>query len=494
VLRLPPQSIDLGGVLVDRANAFLNSHPTSEDKLRRILTLKLATVRENGEPTRRRARRSEFSDGEWLLINELADHPNRLITTVTREIAPPSLVPEQIPTEEATYAEVAHEAIFQRWDKLRGWIAAEREFLAWRSGLEIDRRMWEAAPSDSKDDALLMGLALKQATGWLARRPGDILPVDDKFIESSRRAASWRRVRVQAAIGGMAALLACGVLVWLQGPRLKLEAYRIANVHVTSSSTALSLEKGKTFQDCTDCPTMVVIPGGTFWMGSPEGRGQGKSEQPQHQVTIANTFAVSIHEATFAEWDTCAKYGDCSPDISAGSSGRGKQPVINVTWNDAQKYTRWLSKITRQNYRLLTEAEWEYAARAAKPQSAASDQTLYFFGNDDEAQLPKYAWYADGKNQLDRAEEVGRLKPNPNGLYDIYGNVWEWVEDCFKEGYAPTQTDGIAWTAEPCGRRVLRGGSFRYRANMLRSATRGVDGADTRDDDRGFRVARQLVP
>ena len=492
VLRLPPQSIDLGGVLVERANAFLTSHPNSEDKLRRILTLKLGTVRENGEPTRRRAWRSEFSEEEWQLINELANHPNRLITTVTRELVAPSLVPESTSAEEATYAEVAHEAIFQRWDKLRGWIAAEREFLAWRSGLEIDRRMWEAAPSDSRNDALLMGLALKQATGWLARRPGDILPVDSKFIELSRRVAFWRRVRVQSAIAGLGALLLCGVLAWWQGPRLKQAAYRIANVHVTPSNTALSLEKGKTFQDCTDCPTMAVIPGGTFWMGSPEGQGQGKREQPQHQVTIAIGFAVSIHETTFDQWDTCVKYGDCRPGVNSGSWERGKRPVINVTWNDAKTYTRWLSRMTGQNYRLLSEAEWEYAARAAKPESAETDQTLYFFGNDDEAQLPKYAWYADGKNR--DPHEVGQLKPNPNGLYDIYGNVWEWVEDCFKEGYAPSQTDGKAWTAEPCGKHVMRGGSFRYRASMLRSAARGLDGVDTRDDDRGFRVARQLAP
>ena len=180
------------------------------------------------------------------------------------------------------------------------------------------------------------------------------------------------------------------------------------------------------------------------------------------------------------------------PDINAGSWGRGNQPVINVTWNDAARYTDWLSRITGQTYRLLTEAEWEYAARAAKPQSAANEQTLYFFGNDDETQLDKYAWYADGNT--DGPHEVDQQRPNPFGLFDMNGNVWEWVEDCFREGYAPTQTDGAAWKSEPCGKRVMRGGSFRYGPNMLRSAGRGLDGVDTKDDDRGFRVARQLVP
>ena len=137
-------------------------------------------------------------------------------------------------------------------------------------------------------------------------------------------------------------------------------------------------------------------------------------------------FAVSIYEVTFAEWDACVRVGDCNPDINAGSWGRGKQPVINVTWWDAERYTKWLSRMTGQTYRLLTEAEWEYAARAAKPQFGCERAALYFFGNDDEAQLPKYAWYADG-NGGDGPHEVGQKKPNPNGLYDIYGNVWEWV-------------------------------------------------------------------
>jgi formylglycine-generating enzyme required for sulfatase activity len=237
---------------------------------------------------------------------------------------------------------------------------------------------------------------------------------------------------------------------------------------------------------------MVVIPNGTFWMGSPAGQGAVRREQPQHQVTIAHPFAVSIYEVTFAEWDACARVGDCSPDINSGSWGRGSQPVINVTWNDAKRYTDWLSRVTGQTYRLLTEAEWEYAARAANPHSGASEQTLYFFGNDDETELGKYAWYADGNT--DGPHQVGKKRPNPFGLYDMNGNVWEWVEDCFQEGYARAPSDGSAREFEPCGKRVMRGGSFRYGPSMLRSASRGLDGVDTKDDDRGFRVARQLVP
>ena len=138
VLRLPAQSFELGGVLVDRADAFLAGHPKSQDELRRIFTLKLATVREGEEPTRRRAARSEFTDEEWRLVSELADHPNRLLVTAT-------------PEGGETYAEVAHEAIFRRWDKLRNWIAAEREFLAWKTGLEAARRAWQATARQFKE-------------------------------------------------------------------------------------------------------------------------------------------------------------------------------------------------------------------------------------------------------------------------------------------------------------------------------------------------------
>ena len=183
VLRLPAQSFELGGVLVDRADAFLANHPKSQDELRRIFSLKLATVREGEEPTRRRAARSEFTNEEWRLVSELADHPNRLLVTAT-------------PEDGETYAEVAHEAIFRRWNKLRNWIAAEREFLAWKTGLEAARRAWQETLDSSKNDALLMGAALTQAQSWFAKRRDDLPVIDQAFIDQSSRRE--RRARSQA--------------------------------------------------------------------------------------------------------------------------------------------------------------------------------------------------------------------------------------------------------------------------------------------------------
>jgi hypothetical protein len=178
--------MEVGGVLADRANAFLARNPHSEDTLRRVLTLKLATVRESEEPTRRRAARSEFTDEEWRLASELADHPNRLLVTATSEAGD-------------TYAEVAHEAVFRRWDKLREWIAAEREFLAWRTGLEAARRAWKDTADSSKNDALLMGAALTQAQSWLAKRSEDLSVVDREFIAQSVQRESKARSRARRA-------------------------------------------------------------------------------------------------------------------------------------------------------------------------------------------------------------------------------------------------------------------------------------------------------
>src|SRR6266404_362387 len=211
VLRLPAQAMELGGVLAERANGFLACHPKAEEALRRMLTLKLATVREDGEPTRRLARRSEFSDEEWRLISELADHPHRLLVTAT-------------PEGGETYAEVAHEAIFRRWDKLREWMANEREFLDWKSALEADRRSWEQASEGSRDDALLMGLSLAQAQSWLAKRAEDLPKADREFIGLSlkreerewRQKESLRRRVLMTAVGALVVVTLFAILSFFE--------------------------------------------------------------------------------------------------------------------------------------------------------------------------------------------------------------------------------------------------------------------------------------
>jgi formylglycine-generating enzyme required for sulfatase activity len=472
VLRLPEQAIELGAVLVDRANSFLANHPKSENQLRRIFTLKLATVLEDGEPNRRRALRSEFSDEEWRLVSELADHPNRLLVTATPEVG-------------ESYAEVAHEAIFRRWDKLREWIGAERQFLVWRSGLEAARRAWEATPDGFKNDALLMGLALANAQSWRAKRSDEIPKADRTFILQSGKMAQRRRLRVQALVGAFVAVMVAGLAAWWNQGWLKEHIYAVANVTALKRAQERALKPRDAFKECTDCPEMIVVPAGLFTMGSPSNETvRWNAEGPQHDVTIAKPFAVSKFELTFAEWDACVAYGDCVPHVPDNGFGRGRQPVIFVSWDDAQSYVAWLSRVTGRPYRLLTEAEYEYAARAGT-------QTAYPWGDE----IGKNNANCDGcGTQWDRKQPapVASFAANQFGLYDMVGNVWEWVEDCFHPHYDGAPADGSAWPADNCSHRVVRGGAWGAVPRFLRSAQRVWWAPGHRSWDVGFRVGRTL--
>jgi len=484
VLRLPAQSFELGGVLVDRANTFLAAHPDSEDALRRVLTLRLATVHEDGEPTRRRAPRSEFSAGEWRLVSELADHPNRLLVTVTAESG-------------ETYAEVAHEAIFRRWNKLRDWIAAEREFLAWRSGLEAARRAWQAIPPHSKDDALLMGHGLAQASNWLAKRAEDISPVDREFVVRSRKVAQRRKLRLQALIYLLFVGIITGLIGWINQSYLKeqinwfmtMRPYRVANFdpHVFKPEAERALKPQASFRECAkDCPEMIVVPAGTFTMGSPPTeQGRFDHEGPQHTVTIAKPFAVSKFDVTFADWDACVSVAGC-PKIPDGGFGRDTKPVINVNFDEAQQYVAWLSKMTGQPYRLLTEAEWEYAARAGST-------TAYYWGVEIGRGNANCNECGSRWDNL-QTSPVGSFAANQFGLYDMAGNVWQWVQDCYHDDYNGAPTDGSAWTSGDCSRRVIRGGSWYSVPQFLRAANGDRLNPGNRDNGLGFRVGRTLTP
>ena len=473
MLRLAVQSFELGGVLVDRADRFLKTHPGAEDALRRVLTLRLATVREDGEPTRRRAARAEFSDKEWQLVSELADYPNRLLVTVTTETG-------------ETYAEVAHEAIFRHWDMLREWIAAEREFLAWHSGLEAARRAWQSAPDASKSDAVLMGFALGQAKQWLAKRADDIPEADRQFIVQSAKVVHARRMRAQALVAVFVAAMIAGVAAWWQHDWLRERVYVWRNVHALAASQEKALKPGDPpFKECTDCPEMVVVPTGSFMMGSPEGQGRD-NEHPQHVVTIAQPFAVSKYELTFAEWDACAAQGGCNAYVLDSGFGRGRQPVINVGWDEAKEYVAWLSSITGKTYRLLTEAEYEYAARAGTT-------TAYPWG-DNIGKNNANCVGCGSKWDAEQTAPVGSFSPNKFGLYDMVGNVWEWTEDCYHDSYQGVPADGSAWTSGNCNGRTERGGSWRYDPGSLRSGSRGFGRTGVRAIGFGFRVARTLAP
>jgi formylglycine-generating enzyme required for sulfatase activity len=493
VLRLPAQSFELGNVLVDRADTFLASHPNAEDQLRRIFTLKLATVREGEEPTRRRAFRSEFTDEEWRLVTELADHPNRLLVTAT-------------PEGSEAYAEVAHEAIFRRWGKLRDWIAAEREFLAWKTGLEAARRAWQGTSDSSKDDALLMGAALAQAQSWLGKRREDLPVVDRNFIDQSTKRESKVRARARRAQALIYVLLV-GIILGLIGliNRAYIEEqvnwywamrpYMVAQVrpYVLSLDAERALKPGQAFRECAkDCPEMVVVPAGEFMMGSPPTeKRRMPDEVPQHRVTIARPFAVSKYDVTFNDWDACVSVGGCPREGRAGDVdwGRDTRPVIYVSWDDAQQYVAWLSQMTGKPYRLLSDAEFEYAARAGT-------QTAYPWGDDigeNNANCVDCGSQWTGSAGTWQTAPVGSFAANRFGLHDMVGNVWKWVQDCYHPNYNGAPTDGSTWTGGDCTARVIRGGSWGGGSEHVRPAFRDRSSTNDRNYTLGFRVGRTLV-
>ena len=251
---------------------------------------------------------------------------------------------------------------------------------------------------------------------------------------------------------------------------------------------------GKQFRDCADCPQMVVIPAGSFTMGSPPNeRYRSGDEGPQHRVTIWRPFAVGRYEVTFAQWDACVSAGGCRHRPNDRGWGRGPRPVMSVSWRDAKAYVGWLSRKTGKRYRLLSEAEWEYAARAGTTGPFHFGSTI----STDRANYNGTDTYGSGRKGIYRRKTVpvGRFPANAFGLHDMHGNVWEWVEDCSHKSYRGAPADGRPWTAGGnCSRRVLRGGSWVNVPRYLRAAFRSRLTAGNRDGYVGFRIARTLTP
>jgi len=230
-----------------------------------------------------------------------------------------------------------------------------------------------------------------------------------------------------------------------------------------------------TLKDGSLGPEMVQLPEGTFEMGSNNGE---SDEKPVHPVSVKN-FAMGRYEVTFEEYD---KFCEATKREKPSDSGwgRGKRPVINVNWNDAKAYVQWLSEQTGKDYRLPSEAQWEYACRAGSTGK-------YSFG-DDINQLGNYGWY--DKNSENQAHPVGEKQPNKFGLYDMHGNVWEWLEDVWHENYNGSPTDGSAWISGDSNIHLIRGGSWDFNDDSLRCANRFRNDAAGRFIIRGLRISR----
>lgn len=252
---------------------------------------------------------------------------------------------------------------------------------------------------------------------------------------------------------------------------------------------------GEVFQDrftdgSVQGPEMVVLPSGSFTMGGMDPIFGGGRDG--HTVRIGYRLAVGRFEVTFSEWDACVADGGCGGYRPSDEGwGRRNRPVINVGWNDAREYVEWLNRKaglmgSPYRYRLPSEAEWEYAARAGT-------STLYSFG-DNADELGEFAWFRDNSDTGSgrRTHPAGTKAPNGFGLHDMHGNASEWVEDCSNDTHAGAPTDGSARTTGNCSLRVLRGGSWDLWAPFLRSGIRLFEVPGDRDSTVGFRVARTL--
>jgi formylglycine-generating enzyme required for sulfatase activity len=221
-------------------------------------------------------------------------------------------------------------------------------------------------------------------------------------------------------------------------------------------------------RDCDVCPELVVVPAGRFVMGSrPSVESRSRDEVPQRLVRFMQPFALGKYEVSFAQWDACVADGGCGayrPDDR--DAGRGRHPVIGVNWGDAKRYLRWLSRKTGRIYRLPSELEWEYAARAGT-------ETRFYWGDSVGRANANCAGCNDG---YPRAAPVGSFDANGFGLHDMLGNVWEWVDDCAKSG-------------RDCSRRVLRGGSWGNDPGILTSTYSLAVSDESRSGAIGFRVA-----
>jgi formylglycine-generating enzyme required for sulfatase activity len=232
--------------------------------------------------------------------------------------------------------------------------------------------------------------------------------------------------------------------------------------------------KKRFFRDCPDCPEMVMIPAGSFEMGSPSGEsGRSNDEGPVHRVSLER-FAIGKTEVTQGQWGAVmgnnpSQFSSCGDDC----------PVEKVSWEDAQEFARKLSAKTGKTYRLPSEAQWEYACRAG-------GRTLYC-GSDN---LDAVAWH--GGNSGGRTHSAGLKQANAFGLVDMSGNVWEWVEDCSHNSYNGAPSDGSAWTNGSCDGRVLRGGSWSNDPRYARAARRSFSSPGLRDYSLGFRLTRML--
>ena len=480
---------------VERALKAADADPAvAKDRAARLTLLRRGLIPwlagidpDTGAPRRRIARLSEIPAEARPLIQHLIEQ-RLLATDVNKDTGEPTIEP-------------AHESLLRQWGLLEGWLIEDAALLAVLEGVKRASRDWAA---NNRDRAWLAHSADRLAAAErLSMRPdlaANLEPTDGEYIAACRKAeADAKRGKRRLQIATYASLIGAiiGLVGWINQPTIADQwhywtvtwPYGRAEIwpYVLSAAKEQALKPGDAFRECAkDCPEMVIVPAGEFTMGSPANeKGSQNNERPKHVVRFAKPFAVSKYELTFSEWDACVADGDCDAHVDDRGFGHGWQPVINVTWDDAQRYVAWLSRMTGKPYRLLSESEWEYAARAGAT-------TAYSWGDEigsGNADCEDCGSQWDAK----RPAPIGSFAPNRFGIHDMHGNVWEWVEDCAHGNYTGAPTDGSAWnTGGDCTSHMLRGGGWFFSPGGPRAALRFGYIPGYRFPNLGFRVGRTL--
>ncbi len=487
----------VGGALASHAEDLYQALTEQDQQIARRAFLGMVQLGEGAQDTRRRVPvaklvASDNADQVREVLDRFAQ-PGRRLVTLSSEADQP-------------VAEVTHEALFSHWGTLQRWLGEGRDDIRFQRRLEEAVDEWQ---EKNKPPGLLWRPPLLSLLrGYHKKHSGDMRKEDLAFYQASEEAhqreidreqARTKLLRNVAIAMGIVAAVAAGVGGF----------FAFATVHGLDPGEAVTALKIRAGLKSIPVPEMIPIRPGegefpaSFLMSS--GRLDIDFGRSTHLVTIKKPFAIGRHEVTFAQYAAFVKgtTGAKHPDDEGW--GRADRPVINVSWDDAQAYAKWLSTVTGEQYRLPTESEWEYAARACKRSEPECLTWDYWWGNDVDKDGRFWAnckgcnatW--DGKDEGSRTAAVndGAFEPNGFGLYHTAGNVWEWVEDCWHvdDSGASRPNVGEAWLegdGGDCGRRVLRGGSWVDGPGALRSALRSGFFTGDRVDYLGFRLAQDL--
>jgi formylglycine-generating enzyme required for sulfatase activity len=453
------QELDrLEGAIGRRAEEVFQQQPEAVQK-EMVPVLRSLVTMESGTMTSRSAPLALFPSGSPRreLVDAFLDQEARL------------LVADQNAGE--ARLRLVHEALLSHWPRARDQIAADARDLELRGRLEQEAERWRIAPPRDKFRRVIVGLVLAEARELVARWGAELPAEVREFVTASLRAARDRRLRLAAAVvGAVVALPVIALVVWVG-----LVWWGVRQVEA-------ELE-------------FVPIPSGCFEMGSPDSEvGRYENEGPVHKVCLER-FELGRFAVMQRQWRRVMVL-NAGPAEYKGND----RPVESVSWDEVHQFVRLMTLFGRAHYRLTSEAEWEYAARAgtttARYWGERAEHVCPYENTADLSYRTQYpdAVVADCDDGYIHTAPVGKFKPNPFGLYDMLGNVAEWVEDCYVKSYVGAPNDGSAFSTPNCGARAIRGGSWDSTPREVRAAYRYYYSAGGRLDDIGFRLAKTIAP